>query len=351
MSLRPRRITPWIARDASRRQRSPLRSEAEAVVALIASRQAGVVARWQLLEAGLTADEIRSRVARGLLHVVVRGVYAVGQRALSPAARYWVAVLACGPGALLGGRSAAEFAGVVPPRPSLPVTVVVPPQVQRSPPGVRVRRLRITARERTEVSGLGAMILPRAILETAATDGAQEAERVWRGCVHHGLLDVEALIAVLEAHDGEPGTPIVRALLDRRLDLIGAAQTGLEERVAGVVVAAGLPVPARNVRVVLSSGRVAWFDLCIADLRLAIEADGPYHDDPEVAADDAVRDAEAAADGWCTVRGRYDESDEVIGARVRATAARLESPLDVDLGGRQPLGSTSPAVASARDAR
>ncbi len=174
------------------------------------------------------------------------------------------------------------------------------------------------------------MILPRAILDTAATDGAQEAERVWRGCVHHGLLDVEVVVAVLEAHDGEAGTPIVRALLDRRLGLLGASESGLEERVAGLVAAAGLPVPARNVRVVLSSGRVAWFDLCIAHLRLAIEADGPYHDDPEVAADDAARDAEAAADGWCTVRGRYDESDEVIGARVRETAEALATRLDVD---------------------
>lgn len=131
MSLRPRRITPWIARDASGRRRSALRSEAETVIAYIASRQAGVVARWQLLEAGLTADEIRSRVARGLLHVVVRGVYAVGQRALSPAARYWVAALACGPGALLGGRSVAEFVGVVPLRPSRSVTVV--PRTSNAP--------------------------------------------------------------------------------------------------------------------------------------------------------------------------------------------------------------------------
>ncbi len=89
------------------------------------------MARWQLLEAGLTADEIRSRVARGLLHVVVRGVYAVGQRALSPAARYWVAALACGPGALLGGRSVAEFVGVVPLRPSRSVTVV--PRTSNAP--------------------------------------------------------------------------------------------------------------------------------------------------------------------------------------------------------------------------
>jgi len=72
----------------------------------LAARQHGVVARWQLLELGLSAKAIENRIAKGRLHPVHAGVYAVGRRQLSREGRWMAAALACGPSAALSHDSA-----------------------------------------------------------------------------------------------------------------------------------------------------------------------------------------------------------------------------------------------------
>lgn len=79
----------------------------DSAVAKIALRQHGVVTRRQLDSAALGARAIRNRVARGQLHRIHRGVYAVGHRSLSWHGRWMAAVLACGEGAVLSHVSAA----------------------------------------------------------------------------------------------------------------------------------------------------------------------------------------------------------------------------------------------------
>src|SRR5262245_29602049 len=77
----------------------------------LAARQHGVVSRWQLIELGLTSRAIKYRIKRGRLHVVFRGVYAVGRPEVTRYGRWMAAVLASGPGALLSHRSAAALWG------------------------------------------------------------------------------------------------------------------------------------------------------------------------------------------------------------------------------------------------
>src|SRR5215212_9578539 len=75
----------------------------------LAGRQHGLVTRRQLLELGLSADAIKHRIAKGRLHPVWRGVYAVGRPELTRYGWLMAAVLACGPGAALSHESAAEL--------------------------------------------------------------------------------------------------------------------------------------------------------------------------------------------------------------------------------------------------
>jgi hypothetical protein len=76
-------------------------------VAAIAGARYAVVSRGQLMQLGLASGEIDRRVAIGRLHVVHRGVYAVGHRVLTAEGRWMAAVLACGRNAVLSHATAA----------------------------------------------------------------------------------------------------------------------------------------------------------------------------------------------------------------------------------------------------
>jgi hypothetical protein len=73
-----------------------------------------VVAVGQLLAAGLDRDAVAYRRKVGRLHLLHRGVYAVGHRPPSPLARAMAAVLACGPDAALSHRSAGALWQILP---------------------------------------------------------------------------------------------------------------------------------------------------------------------------------------------------------------------------------------------
>jgi len=85
----------------------------EEKLALMAGAAYGVVTRQQLLDAGITRQQIASRLQRGDLLHEHRGVYRVGHRAPSVGATYLAAVLAAGEGALLSGGAAAHLWGLM----------------------------------------------------------------------------------------------------------------------------------------------------------------------------------------------------------------------------------------------
>jgi len=108
--------------------------------AQIAVRQHGVLTRRQLEAVGLGARAIRNRIARGQLHRIHRGVYAVGHRGLSLHGRFMAAVLACGDGAVLSHTSAVVLWDLLRPIDG-PVHISVPSSSGRSRrPGIHLHR-------------------------------------------------------------------------------------------------------------------------------------------------------------------------------------------------------------------
>ena len=105
---------------------------------MLAAKQHGVITRRQLLELGLSAQSIQHRLARGRLHRIHRGVYAVGRAALDQEGHWIAAVLACGRGAALSYESAAALWGIGPL--SAVVEVTIPVASPRRCDGVRVHR-------------------------------------------------------------------------------------------------------------------------------------------------------------------------------------------------------------------
>jgi len=103
----------------------------------LARAQHWVLTRQQLLAFGVRPDAIKHRVASGRLHPVHGGVYAVGRRELSRLGQLMAAALACGEGAVLSHRCAAELWGIGP-RAAFEVTVPAGRTPKR--PGIKVRR-------------------------------------------------------------------------------------------------------------------------------------------------------------------------------------------------------------------
>jgi very-short-patch-repair endonuclease len=112
----------------------------DAVMAAIAERQHGVVTYRQLREVGIGKDSIWKAVRAGRLHRVYRGVYAVGHAGLSIEGEWMAAVLACGDGAVLSHRSAAQLWRMLEPARG-PIDVTIPTvNGRRRREGIRLHR-------------------------------------------------------------------------------------------------------------------------------------------------------------------------------------------------------------------
>jgi very-short-patch-repair endonuclease len=86
-----------------------VRTDLPTVLARFWDEQGGVVARGQVLEAGLAKDLIYSRIRSGRWQRLHPGVYAMFSGEPSREARLWAAVLHAGAGAMLSHHTAAEL--------------------------------------------------------------------------------------------------------------------------------------------------------------------------------------------------------------------------------------------------
>src|SRR3954462_3322788 len=102
--------------------------------------QHGVIARRQLLAAGVSEKAIEHRLRTGRLRRVHRGVYAVGRPELTQHGRWMSAVLACGSGAALSHGSAAALWHIR--KPGATIQVSIPAKRRSRADGVTVHRRR-----------------------------------------------------------------------------------------------------------------------------------------------------------------------------------------------------------------
>jgi hypothetical protein len=109
-----------------------------------------VITRAQLLALGFSDAAIRQRLANGRLHVLWRGVYAVGRPEVSRLGWWMAAVLACGEGAALSHQTAGALWGICPERLDV-IEVSIPTDTPRRRRGIFVHRTRrLDARANTE---------------------------------------------------------------------------------------------------------------------------------------------------------------------------------------------------------
>jgi very-short-patch-repair endonuclease len=277
------------------------------VAAAIAAPQHGVVARRQLLLAGLSRDVVDRMVRAGKLILLYRGVYAVGHRPVGPRSREMAVVLLAGrPGALGVHSGAALWAMTRAWRG--PVHALGPKS--RTGPGYVIHRTRDLPPEDLTVHwGIPVTTPLRTLLDLSQT------------------LSLDALDAAL-------AEALVRKLV--RLEYVQARATGtlhelvttaaptksrLERDLRKILHEHQLPEP-------ISNGFVCGYevDLHWPGHRLIAELDGwLYHGHRRAFETDRERDFVLAAHDWRTVRLTAAQLDRRATVAERFTAL-LSSP-------------------------
>jgi very-short-patch-repair endonuclease len=283
--------------------------------------QHGVISRAQLLELGYSSDAIAHRIAKGRLHPVQRGIYAVGRPELSRHGRWTASVMSCGPDAVLSHASAAALWGLRSSEGGM-VEVTVPLRVRRERPGLTVYRRTLAAQERTSSERVPATTIYRTLLDLAQTLSAGQLEAAINAADKYDLTDPERLRAALDGYASRPGVKALREVLDRRTFTLTDSQ--LERRFLPLARRAGLSQPVTGQR--FNGFKVDFF---WPDLGLVIETDGlRYHRTPAQQSRDRLRDQVHTAAGLTTLRFTHAQvyyEPRHVQTTLRAVAHRLRT--------------------------
>lgn len=267
---------------------APPDGKVDAVLARLASRSHGVVIRAQLLDAGISHDEIRHRLGTGALIRVHRGVYRVGHVAPSLEAGYLAAVWACGDRALLCGPAAAFVLGVIRGRPPLP-EVMAP--VKRRPSGVRTHRVaQIDPRDITAARGIPVTTVPRTLVDVAAVLPDDELARACHEAGVRYRTTPREVEAVLERRSNTPGAAKLRRVISGDTPLLlSKLEAGFLRRLCK----AAVPLPETN-----RPAGDHYVDCRWPEQRLTVELDSyRFHHSRQAWEQDRRREREARARG------------------------------------------------------
>ncbi|MFN8215028.1 MAG: type IV toxin-antitoxin system AbiEi family antitoxin domain-containing protein [Solirubrobacterales bacterium] len=234
-------------------------------LAELARRQHGVVSIRQLRGAlGYSHSFVERAVARGQLHRLHTGVYAVGHTDLSLHGRCLGAVLGCGRGALLSHWSAAWLWGLMPAS-AVPIHVTTPiPRHRRL--GLAIHRSRtFAAEDRALCEGIPVTSVARTALDLAARVRSRSLNRLLQRSEELGLFDLPDFESVLDRNRGHRGRKPLR-LAVAIYEPPPFTRSGLERRFFELILAHGLPRPATNF---VEAGYE--LDVYWPDLRFAVE--------------------------------------------------------------------------------
>jgi very-short-patch-repair endonuclease len=303
----------------------------------LARAQHGVVTRRQLLALGLTDSGVKHRIARGRLHLVERGVYAVGRPGLTLNGRRMSAILACGgdldatgevhlrpgpssaPAVVLSHDSAAALLAVGL-EPVSHIEISTTRRTDHRIPGVKLHRRAGLRRDSVGYCERIPVTSPvQTLIDLATRHGRAVVERSINEADKLGLVRTDDLRKALDDHAGEQGVARLREILDQRTFRYTRSQ--LERAFLPLVRQAGLPLPRTSVYV---TGHEV--DFYFPDLGLVVETDGlTYHRTPAEQAKDHERDQDHAAAGLTSLRFTHGqikfEPDRVVRV-LRATASR-----------------------------
>ena len=287
-------------------------------MAELAAPQRGAVAHWQLLELGVSRQQIERWLFTGRLVAIHEGIYAVGHPALAHGGHFMAAVLVGGEGAALSHASAAAHLGLR--RSSAAaVDVMVPRSGERDRDRIRFHRPRIFEPEDVQViDGIRCTTVARTLVDLAGVLRYEPLELAVEQAERLDVLDVKAIADVLARISRPRGVRNLRRCLGaERLDASLTASR-LERRFFRLCREAGLERPLVNHRVEVSAGVWHKVDFFWPALNLAVETDGwATHGTRTAARRDRRRDRELRNVGVRVERFMWDDvADDPAGVAV-----------------------------------
>ncbi|MFI7156145.1 DUF559 domain-containing protein [Micromonospora chalcea] len=255
----------------------------------------------QQARAHLTRGAIRHRVATGRWRQAHRAVLVAHNGPVGAAQRRWIAVLAAGPTALLGGVTAAQ-AGGLRGFPDRVVHLLLPATTRRSPLPAGVLAHRTTHLPDSDVVPVAAP--PRTTVARSIVDAAQWAPTDMQARATVAAAFQQRLVGGDDLHEVAERMPRIRRrrlILSTATDAAGGAHSLGELDLLGLARRAGLPEPTRQVVRRDSAGRRRYLDAYFEQWRVHVEVDGGQHHDP--------------AHAWADMRRQNDlwvEGDRVL---------------------------------------
>jgi very-short-patch-repair endonuclease len=256
----------------------------------LAAQEWGVLDLDELRSCGLSANAIATRRRRGQLHLVHRGVYAVGHAGLTIKGRLLAAVKACGRRATASFFSAGAMWSVIPWDEERPPDVTVPGRGTRLVPGVNVHRTR-TGLHVIRFDGIPVTSPARTLVDLSSVLPFKPLRRAVREAMALKRVTVAELTGVRS-----------KTLNQILADGYVPTRTELEDAVLDLVIGGGLKPPHVNTPISVN-GRPITPDFRWPEQRLVIEADSrTWHDHRLAREDDAERQAALEAHGERVLR-------------------------------------------------
>jgi very-short-patch-repair endonuclease len=279
----------------------------------LASRQNGNVTNHQLLDAGLSSEQIKRLRRAGWLIPRHTGVYAVGYVPDARESAWHAAVLALGAGAVLSYASAIALWGMG--RATAIIEVTVPTtagHVKRD--GIVVHRQRLPPEHVTVYRGIPVTTPIRTLLDYAAVAPLNALFRAFEQAQVHLHIPPAPIAAEVIARPRARGNGKLRRVLTGAVDPKDVRSV-LEIRFLRMCAAHGIPRPKVNVRMGEWSPDFYW-----PEWGLIVETDSvAFHSTAWEQQRDALKDDAMRALGFDVLRLRWAE---VVG-RPAETARRI----------------------------
>ncbi len=264
---------------------------------------------------------VRWRLHSGRWQRPCRGVLVTHSGHISEEEARWIAILAAGPGAVLGGLTAARLdglAGFDEPR----IRVLVPASRYVGTPldGVTVHRSRVLSPDDVHPVRLPPRTrLARSLLDAAAWARSDDLARaVLAAGVQQRLLRADHLSAALARR---PSIRRHALMVSTLADIAAGAQALSELDFSRLVRRYGLPEPDRQVMRRDPAGRRRWLDAYWDAARLVVEVDGLWHMDAVAWWADMRRDNDLTLTGHRLLRFpafAVRDQPDAVAAQIRA---------------------------------